>query len=66
MVNVRKPSYRLTYEDAVQIHLRLMRGELHSRIAADFDVNQGRISEIRTGKLYRGSYQGALRRKAAA
>jgi hypothetical protein len=57
-----KPSYKLTFEDAVQIHLRLWRGELQSRVAAALDVNIGRISEVNTGKLHPGSRDEALRR----
>lgn len=60
-----KPSYTLTFEDAVQIHLRIWAGELQSRIAADFDVNGGRISEVNTGKLHPGSREEAMNRKAA-
>ena len=48
-------SYKLTFDDAVMIHKRLWRGELQSRIAADYDVNGGRISEVNTGKLHPGS-----------
>jgi len=45
-------SRTLTAEDAAIIKKRLISGELQSRIAADFDVNGGRISEINTGKLF--------------
>ncbi len=45
----RKPSRKLTAFDAAIIKKRLRLGELQSRIAADFDVNGGRISEINTG-----------------
>lgn len=48
-------SYTLTFDDAVKIHKRIWAGELQSRIAADFDVNGGRISEVNTGKLHPGS-----------
>lgn len=61
-----KPSYTLTFEDAVNIHLRIWDGDLQSRIAADFDVNGGRISEVNTGKLHAGSRDEALRRRRAA
>ncbi|MFG6549763.1 hypothetical protein ACGYLV_11940 [Sulfitobacter sp. M21595] len=48
----RKPSKRLTASDAQKIKQRLKRGDMQSRIAADFDVNIGRISEINTGKKF--------------
>ncbi len=50
--NVRKPSKKLTANDALIIKKRLKAGEMQSRIAADFDVNIGRISEINTGKKF--------------
>ncbi|MBY6091042.1 hypothetical protein [Maritimibacter alkaliphilus] len=51
----RKPSSKLTFEDAVEIQRRIKRGEYLNRIAADYDVNPGRISEIKTGKTFAGS-----------
>ncbi|QGA55894.1 hypothetical protein [Brucella sp. 2280] len=56
------PSHTLTFEDAVQVHLMLMKGELQSRIAAKFDTNGGRISEVNTGKRHPGSKDEAIRR----
>ena len=44
---VRKP---LTDETIWEVRRRLARGELQHDIAADLGVNQGRISEINTGK----------------
>ena len=55
MTNPRRPSYRLTFEDAVRIWQMHSPGEINSRIAAHFDVNQGRISEVLTGKRHQGS-----------
>ena len=43
----------LSRDDIAAIKARLLRGDLQHRIAADYDLNQGRISEINTGK--RGS-----------
>lgn len=43
----------LTAADIAVIKARLKRGEYQHHIAADFGLNQGRISEINTGK--RGS-----------
>lgn len=48
----RNPSRKLTADDAAIIKNRILRGEFLHRIAADFDVNPGRISEIKTGKVY--------------
>jgi len=48
----RQPSRRLTESDARDIKRRLRRGDMQSRIAADYDVNIGRISEINTGKKF--------------
>ncbi len=53
--HVRTPSKKLTYSDAVAIWKRIKRGEFQNRIAADFDVNPGRISEIKKGRLFPGS-----------
>jgi hypothetical protein len=39
-----------------------MDGWLQSRVAAHFDTNGGRISEINTGKRHPGSYDEAVRR----
>lgn len=56
------PCHRLTFEEAVQVHLRLMNGEMYSRIAAEYDVNQGRIADVKFGRLHLGSYAEAVRR----
>jgi hypothetical protein len=61
----RTPCHRLTYEEAVQVHLRLMSHEMYSRIAADYDVNQGRIADVKFGRLHLGSYDEAVRRHSA-
>ena len=45
-------SRKLTAQEAADIKKRLAQGELQSRIASAYDVNQGRISEINTGKLF--------------
>lgn len=66
---MRKGSYTLTFEDAVQIHMLIWDGWLQSRIAAKYDVNGGRISEVNTGKRYPGSAEVAAkiyRRRSAA
>jgi hypothetical protein len=43
---------QLTPEQVSIIKARLRRGDFQHRIAADFDLNQGRISEIATGKRF--------------
>lgn len=64
--NHRAPSASLSFEDAVTIQLLLMSGLFQNRIAAQFDVNPGRVSEIKTGHAHVGSYAEALRRRNAA
>jgi hypothetical protein len=61
MTNPRRPSYRLTFEDAMRVWRMHWSGEINSRIAAHFDVNQGRISEVLTGKRHAGSEHAARR-----
>ena len=51
-LNNRQPSNTLTYEDAIQIHLRHRAGEFQHRIAASFDVNPGRVNEVVKGKRF--------------
>lgn len=46
---------KLTLRDVAAIKARLSRGEYQHRIAADYDLNQGRISEIATGKRFPGT-----------
>jgi predicted XRE-type DNA-binding protein len=60
------PSYRLTFDDAVQVWLRHWSGEIQSRIAASFDVNQGRVNEVLKGHRHAGSKTVALRMRKAA
>ncbi|PHR61266.1 MAG: hypothetical protein COA43_04630 [Robiginitomaculum sp.] len=65
-LNYGQPSRQLTIEDAVQVWVMLRRGWLQSRIAAHFDVNSGRISEIKTGRRFPEASQIALHCKKAA
>jgi hypothetical protein len=60
----RKPSRRLTFEDAVEVWPRIWRGEFLNRIASDLDVNPGRIAEIKKGYRFEGSREEASRRQA--
>lgn len=55
MSDHRKPSYRLTYQDAIRIWHRYWRGEFQNRIAADYDVNPGRVNDVIKGRLHPGS-----------
>jgi len=41
---------RLTAQDIADIKARLRLGEYQHDIAADYGLNQGRVSEINTGK----------------
>lgn len=43
---------KLTPQEVSIIKARIVRGDYQHRIAADFDLNQGRISEIATGKRF--------------
>lgn len=63
MADLKRPARRLTYEDAVDIQGRLLSGEYQFRIAADYDVNQGRIADVKKDRLHPGSYEEALRRQ---
>lgn len=47
-----RPSRHLTIEDAKRIWQLRREGELQSRIAAELDVNQGRISEVLKGMRF--------------
>lgn len=48
----RDPSYRIQPRDVPIIKRRIQRGDFLNRIAADYDVNPGRISEIKTGHKF--------------
>lgn len=50
--NNRRPSKRIDPADVPAIKRRILTGEFLNRIAADYDVNPGRISEIKTGARY--------------
>lgn len=49
-----KKESRLTPETIAYIKRRLLNGEMQHLIAADLRINQGRISEINTGKRGEG------------
>ncbi len=55
MTSPRKPSNRLTFQDAVDVWIRHWSGEFQNRIAASYDVNPGRVNEVIKGQLHPGS-----------
>jgi hypothetical protein len=55
----RKPTYRLTMTDAIEVWLRHWKGEFQHHIAARFGVNPGRINEVLKGRRLTGSEQAA-------
>jgi len=61
MARPRKPSYQLTFTDEVEVWRRYWAGEYQNRIAAFFDVNQGRVNEVIKGKRHPGSEDAARR-----
>jgi hypothetical protein len=60
-----KPSYTLTYDDAIQIWLRHWNGEFQNRIAASLDVNPGRVNEVLKERKFVGSREAALSKRSA-
>jgi len=48
----RIPSYHIKPTDVPLIKKRILQGEFLNRIAADYDVNPGRISEIKKGHRF--------------
>ena len=59
------PSYRLTFDDAVAIWKRHWGGEFQNRIAADYDVNPGRVNEVLKEQTHVGSRQAAMGKRCA-
>jgi len=60
--NTQRPSKILTFEDAVIIQKLMMEGGVQHHIAAEFGVNQGRISEIKHGHRHPRSHEEAISR----
>ncbi len=52
MTRAAPTSHRLTLDDAVDIHRLRARGMAQHTIAAAFGVNQGRVSEVLSGKRF--------------
>lgn len=60
MSNDNNPStYKLTFEDAIQVWRRYRSGEYQHRIAASFDVNPGRVNEVLKERIHIGSRKAA-------
>lgn len=55
----------LSFDDAVEVWLLHRSGWFQHRIAAKFDVNQGRISEVLKERAHRGSREAASQKGAA-
>ena len=49
------PSYKLTFDDAVDIWIRYWNGEFQNRIAASYDVNPGSVNEVLKEHTHIGS-----------
>ena len=58
--NQRRPSKRLSFDDAIQVWKRYRGGEFQNRIAADFDVNPGRVNEVLKGNRHPGSREASF------
>jgi hypothetical protein len=56
-------SYRLNFDDAVQVWLRHWNGEYQNRIAANFDVNPGRVNEVLKEHFHSGSREAASKKR---
>jgi hypothetical protein len=52
MMGSRVPSKSIHPSQVPIIKKRILDGEFLNRIAADYDVNPGRISEIKTGQRF--------------
>jgi len=59
-------SYRLTFDDAVDIWLRNWSGEYQHKIAAFYDVNPGRVNEVLKRRKHIGSEDSARNLRRAS
>jgi predicted XRE-type DNA-binding protein len=50
------------FEEAVSIFMMLKNGMHQHDVAAVFGFNQGRISEVKTGKRHQGALEEAVKR----
>jgi hypothetical protein len=60
MSNNRKPSHRLSFNDAILVWKRYIQKDFVQRVAADFDCNVARIYDVVRGKLHPGSKEQAI------
>ena len=60
-----KPSYKLTFGDAVNVWRRFWNREFQHRIAASYDVNPGRVSDVLKERIHKGSRAAAAFKKSA-
>ena len=49
-----------SYDEAVEIWLRLLNGDYQHKIAADFGFNQGRISEVKKRTRHPEAFDAAM------
>lgn len=61
-----KETYRLTYDDAVDIWLRYWAGEYQHDIAAAYGVNQGRVNNVLKERTHVGSKATAAKKRSVA
>ncbi|MFD1942302.1 hypothetical protein [Paradevosia shaoguanensis] len=59
-------TYRLTFDDAVDIWLRHWAGEFQHNIAASYGVNPGRVNEVLKGHRHGGSREAAATQRMTA
>ena len=58
-------TYRLTFNDAVDIWLRHWAGEYQHTIAARYDVNQSRVNDVLNERLHIGSKAVAVAKRTS-
>lgn len=61
-----RPAHVLTFDEAVDVWLKHWDGWIQSRIAADYDTNQGRVNEVLKEKRHIGSRAEAMRLRGRA
>lgn len=58
-------TYASTFDDAVDVWSRSWSGEFQRKIAASYDVNQGRVNDVLKEKIHIGSKQVAASKRSA-
>jgi len=58
-------TYRLTFNDAVDIWLRHWAGEYQHTIVARYDVNQSRVNDVLNERLHIGSKAVAVAKRTS-